>query len=126
MLLPRRLFPQSRLFRVRRLTKGDEATNVCWHDQVDGVYNCDPMKNPDAVRLVALTYEDVQRQRLRIMDQTAITLCEENQIPVVVYNMYCAGHLARVLQGDVSVGTTVAADPCKCHEASPPVSTLAS
>jgi hypothetical protein len=85
--------------------------------QVDGVYNCDPLKNPGAVRHSVLSYEEVHQQRLQVMDQTAITLCEENHIPVVVYNLYSDGHLVRVLQGDAAIGTTVSdnASPVRIH-----------
>jgi aspartokinase len=85
--------------------------------QVDGVYNCDPLKNPGAVRHSVLSYEEVHQQRLQVMDQTAITLCEENHIPVVVYNLYSDGHLVRVLQGDAAIGTTVSdnASPVRVH-----------
>jgi uridylate kinase len=85
--------------------------------QVDGIYSCDPIKNPEAVRHSALTYKDVHQYGLQVMDQTAITLCEENCIPVVVYNLNSAGHLARVLSGDLTVGTLVSADPLSCYDA---------
>jgi uridylate kinase len=86
--------------------------------QVDGIFSCDPARHPEAVRHTALTYQDVHLQKLQVMDQTAITLCEENNIPVVVYNVYSAGHLVRVLKGDGTIGTIVSANPLSCYDAS--------
>lgn len=75
--------------------------------KVDGVYDCDPMKFPDAKLHRALTYKEVRLGELAVMDETAITLCKENDIPVVVFNLMTSGNISRALQGDPSVGTTV-------------------
>ena len=73
---------------------------------VDGVYDCDPRSNPDARLYENLTYETVQRLGLGVMDQTAITLCQENDIPVVVFNLNKGGNIVHALRGG-KVGTRV-------------------
>ncbi|BDA41402.1 Uridylate kinase [Coccomyxa sp. Obi] len=75
--------------------------------KVDGVYDCDPVANPDAKMHKRLQYSDVMTQNLRVMDETAITLCKENDIPVVVFNLYTPGNIMRAICGDVDVGTTI-------------------
>ena len=77
--------------------------------KVDGVFDCDPMTNPDAVLHRMLSYGDVRVEQLRVMDETAITLCKENDMPVVVFNLNTPGNILRAVTGDVSIGTTV------CH-----------
>ena len=73
---------------------------------VDGVYDSDPRRNPDAQLYENLTYETVQRLGLGVMDQTAITLCQENDIPVVVFNLNTRGNIVHALRGG-TVGTRV-------------------
>ena len=73
---------------------------------VDGVYDCDPRSNPDARLYENLTYETVQRLGLGVMDQTAITMCQENDIPVVVFNLNKGGNIVHALRGG-KVGTRV-------------------
>jgi len=80
--------------------------------KVDGVFDSDPKKNADAKLYKTLTYETVRRLGLGVMDQTAITLCEENDIPVVVFNIARDGNIVNALRGR-SVGTCVgSADKC--------------
>jgi uridylate kinase len=67
--------------------------------QVDGVYDSDPKKNPDAKRYDTLTYHDVLSQDLRVMDATAIALARENKIPIMVFSIQEQGNLARALCG---------------------------
>jgi uridylate kinase len=74
--------------------------------KVDGVYDRDPVKDPSARRFDHLSYREVVERSLGVMDLTAVTLCQENRIPIVVFNLYTDGALARVLQGE-AVGTTV-------------------
>lgn len=76
--------------------------------KVDGVYDCDPKKNPGAKRLDHVSYEQViaNPQQLGVMDTTAITLCAENAIPVVVFNLFNDGDLRRAVRGE-QVGTRV-------------------
>ena len=74
--------------------------------KVDGVYDADPEKNPKAKRFESLNYIDVLKQNLRVMDATAITMCMENNIPIVVFNMFEKGNLKKVVLGE-KVGTIV-------------------
>ncbi len=68
--------------------------------QVDGVYNADPKKEPSAVRYDHLTYMDVLRQDLKVMDASAISLSRENNIPIVVFSIQTQDELVKVLQGE--------------------------
>lgn len=74
--------------------------------KVDGVYDSDPHENKDAQRYDSLTYSNVLAQDLRVMDGTAIALCKENEIPIVVFNLSVAGNIIRAIKGE-SVGTLV-------------------
>jgi uridylate kinase len=74
--------------------------------KVDGVYDKDPKKHRDAVRFRRVSFEEVYARRLQVMDRTAITLCIENRLPIVVFEMGVPGNLARVLQGE-DLGTAV-------------------
>ena len=73
---------------------------------VDGVYSADPKLDPNATRFEKITYKDVISQELGVMDQTAITLCKENKVPIIVLNIHRHGEVARALQGE-KVGTLV-------------------
>ena len=77
--------------------------------KVDGIYDSDPMKNPDAERLSCLTYLDVINKGLRVMDATAMSLCMDNGIPIIVFNMLVKGNILRTIMGE-DVGTTVRRD----------------
>ena len=74
--------------------------------KVDGVYDSDPHQNPNAHRFQSLTYGHVLTNDLRVMDGTAITLCKENNIPIVVFNLSVRGNIVRAIKGE-SVGTIV-------------------
>jgi uridylate kinase len=74
--------------------------------KVDGVFDSDPKVNPAAVKFEGLTYLDVLQKNLRVMDATAISLCMDNKIPIVVFNIKQGGNLRRVVVGE-TVGTTV-------------------
>ena len=88
-----------------------DAQAVLKGTKMDGVFDCDPRTNPGAVLLPRLSYTDViTRQELGVMDTTAITLCAENEIPVVVFNMHVTGNIERAMRGDVDVGTRVGHD----------------
>ena len=73
---------------------------------IDGVYSADPKTNPDAKRYAQLTYEEALIKNLRVMDQTALALCRENQLPVVVFDMEVAGNLRKLAAGK-TIGTRV-------------------
>ena len=76
--------------------------------KVDGVYDSDPQKNPDAVRFDQLTYLDALNRRLGVMDSTALTLCMDNQLPILVLNLWDTDALCKALIGE-KVGTLVTA-----------------
>lgn len=67
--------------------------------QVDGVYSDDPLKNPKAVRFEGLTYDKVLGDNLKVLDASAVAICRDNDIPIVVYNMHETGSLGDVLRG---------------------------
>ncbi len=73
---------------------------------VDGVYDDDPRVNPSAVRFERLDYEEILNRKLAIMDTTAVTFCQENGMPIVVFDMFKPGNLGCILSGD-AVGTTI-------------------
>lgn len=73
---------------------------------VDGVYDSDPAKNPDAKRYDSLSFNEAIEQRLGVMDLTAMVLCNENNMPMRVFNMFESGALAAIMEGK-SVGTLV-------------------
>jgi len=77
--------------------------------KVDGVFDDDPATNPKAKKLHRLTYEKVIEKKLRVMDLTAITLCMENQLPIVVFNIQQDGNLLKAATGD-QIGTIVMRD----------------
>jgi uridylate kinase len=74
--------------------------------QVDGVYSDDPRTNPKAKRLTQLTAMEAIRKRLRVMDTTAFSLCMENHLPIMVFNLYKDGNIRRAVAGD-PVGTLI-------------------
>ena len=74
--------------------------------KVDGIYDDDPMINPEAVKLHQLTYIDVLQRGLKVMDATAISLCMENQLPIVVFNLNKTGSIQAILEGK-HIGTFV-------------------
>lgn len=85
-----------------------EAEVIIKGTRVDGVYDSDPEKNPEAKRFNTITYRDVLEKNLRVMDHTAITLCQENSLPIQVFDINTKGNLKRLLSGD-DIGTIVKA-----------------
>jgi uridylate kinase len=77
--------------------------------KVDGIYTADPMLHPTATKYDAISYLKVLEQGLKVMDATAISLCMDNRLPIVVFNLRTAGNLRRVIEGE-HVGTVVQAD----------------
>ena len=73
---------------------------------VDGVYSADPKQDPTATKFDRISYKDVMQQELQVMDQTAITLCKENALPLIVLNIHTPGIVAQALRGE-PVGTLV-------------------
>jgi uridylate kinase len=74
--------------------------------KVDGVYTADPMLEPDATKYDSISYLQVLERQLKVMDATAISLCMDNKLPIVVFNLREPGNIRRVVQGE-AVGTTV-------------------
>lgn len=89
---------------LRALEIGAEA--ILKATKVDGVYDSDPVKNPDAKMFARLKYIDVINQGLQVMDSTAITLCMDNSLPILVFNIKQEGNVMRVLRGE-PIGTIV-------------------
>ena len=88
----------------RALEIGAEA--ILKGTKVDGVYDADPVRVPTATRYSELTYLDVLRLGLRVMDATAISLCMDNDLPIVVFKLLVEGNIARAVAGE-PVGTLV-------------------
>ncbi len=83
-----------------------EANLVLKGTRVDGIYTADPEKDPTATKYDELTFSEVYKQGLNVMDLTAITLCQENKLPLVVFDMNKAGNFKRVMMGE-KIGTLV-------------------
>lgn len=74
--------------------------------RVDGIYDSDPEKNPGAVKFENISFADAISKNLKVMDMTAFTLCQENKMPIVVFDMNTPGNLLRIVQGE-RIGTVV-------------------
>jgi uridylate kinase len=83
-----------------------EADVVMKGTKVDGVYDADPATNPDAVRYESLGYQQVVEKNLRVMDQTAIALCREHNMPILVFDMTTPGNIVAAARGD-QLGTLI-------------------
>ena len=77
--------------------------------KVDGIYDKDPVKYADAVKYETVTYTEVLNKNLKVMDATAISLCRENKLPIIVFDSLTEGNIKRVIMGE-KIGTTVIAD----------------
>lgn len=84
-----------------------EADIILKGTRVDGIFDSDPEKNPEAKKFPTITGEEVLSRRLDIMDLTAFTLCRENETPIIVFDMNKVGNLKKVLMGDNNVGSKV-------------------
>ena len=83
-----------------------DAEAILKATQVDGIYDSDPHANPDATKFDEISYMEVLSRELHVMDSTATTLCMDNGIPIIVFNLHKPGNIDRVLKGE-HVGTTV-------------------
>ena len=83
-----------------------DAEVICKATRVDGVYDSDPEKNPNAVFYPTLNYDEVLAKNLQVMDSTAVALCRENDLPIIVFNMNVEGNMRRVALGE-DVGTII-------------------
>ncbi len=77
--------------------------------KVDGIYSADPMLVSDASRYETITYQEVLERQLKVMDASAISLCMDNNLPIMVFNMKSSGNILRAVCGDLSIGTLVTA-----------------
>ncbi|HVF50357.1 MAG TPA: UMP kinase [Pyrinomonadaceae bacterium] len=75
--------------------------------KVDGIYSADPVKDATATRYDCITYQEVLEQQLKVMDASAISLCMDNDLPIVVFNMRTHGNIMRVVKGAAGIGTRV-------------------
>ncbi|HEY4613774.1 MAG TPA: UMP kinase [Bacteroidota bacterium] len=87
-----------------------EAGAILKGTRVDGIYDSDPEKNASAVHYPEISYSDVLKKNLRVMDLTAITLCKENKLPIIIFNMNKPGNLKRLVLGE-QVGSRVVETP---------------
>ena len=74
--------------------------------RVDGIYEEDPKKNPNAKRYTQISFDEAYRKNLRVMDMTAFTLCQENNLPIIVFDMNTMGNLSKIIEGE-PIGTLV-------------------
>ncbi len=82
------------------------AEAILMAKNVDGVYDCDPVSNPEAIKYEELAYIDVLNRSLEVMDSTAISLCMDNEIPLVVFGVEKSGNIKRAILGE-KIGTYV-------------------
>ena len=83
-----------------------QADVVLKGTRVDGIYSADPEKNPSAERFTDISYVDVIQKGLNVMDMTAFTLCQENNLPIIVFDMNKPGNLLKIIKGE-NIGTLV-------------------
>jgi uridylate kinase len=77
--------------------------------KVDGVYSADPLVDPSAEKFDEISYIDCLQKGLKVMDSTALSLCMDNSVPIIVFNLFAPGNVSRVLLGE-DVGTVVRGD----------------
>ncbi|MDQ3320881.1 MAG: UMP kinase [Acidobacteriota bacterium] len=75
--------------------------------KVDGIYSADPMKDSEATRFETITYQEVLEKQLKVMDASSISLCMDNNLPIMVFNMKQSGNILKAVSGDLSIGTMV-------------------
>ncbi|MBC6990890.1 MULTISPECIES: UMP kinase [Hymenobacter] len=95
-----------------------EADVVLKGTRVDGIYTADPEKDPSAVRYPQITFDEVMEKNLNVMDMTAFTLCKENNLPIIVFDMNKTGNLQRLIDGE-TVGTLVTMNGTASHSLDP-------
>jgi len=83
-----------------------EADVIIKGTRVDGIYSADPEKNKDAIKYDYITFDEVYEKQLQVMDLTAFTLCKENKLPIIVFDINKKGNLLKIIQGD-AIGTLV-------------------
>jgi uridylate kinase len=75
--------------------------------KVDGIYSADPMLDATATRFEKISYQEVIEKQLKVMDTSAISLCMDNNLPIMVFNMKTSGNIIKAVSGDLSIGTLV-------------------
>jgi uridylate kinase len=83
-----------------------EADVMLKGTRVDGIYDSDPEKNPDAVKFETISFDEIYNRGLKVMDLTATTMCKENNLPIIVFDMDTPGNLKKVINGE-DIGTYV-------------------
>ena len=86
-----------------------EAEVIFKATKVDGIYSADPLKDKDATRFERISYQEVLEKQLKVMDASAISLCMDNNLPIMVFNMTDEGNIIKAVSGDTSIGTLVGA-----------------
>lgn len=84
-----------------------EAEVIFKGTKVDGIYSADPVKDADAVKYDRVTYQEVLEKHLKVMDSSAISLCMDNNLPIMVFNMRRSENIVKAVCGDLSIGTLV-------------------
>jgi uridylate kinase len=87
-----------------------EAEVIFKGTKVNGIYSADPMKVPDAVKYDTVSYREVLEKQLKVMDASAISLCMDNNLPIMVFNMREDGNIVKAACGDLSIGTLVSSE----------------
>ena len=85
-----------------------EANVIMKATKVDGIYTSDPVKDSTATRFDTLSFRDVLEKQLNVMDASAISLCMDNDLPIMVFNMRQPGNIVKAVMGDLTIGTLVA------------------
>ena len=85
-----------------------EADVIMKATKVDGIYTSDPVKDATATRFDNISFRDVLEKQLKVMDASAISLCMDNNLPIMVFNMRQAGNIVKAVSGDLTIGTLVA------------------
>ena len=75
--------------------------------KVDGIYTADPVTNPEATRFEKISYQEVLEKQLKVMDASSISLCMDNNLPIMVFNMRESGNIMKAICGDLAIGTLV-------------------
>lgn len=78
--------------------------------KVDGIYTADPMLDPEATRYDEISYQEVLEKQLKVMDASSISLCMDNNLPIMIFNMKTSGNIVKAVKGDLSIGTFVSVD----------------
>ncbi len=84
-----------------------EADVILKGTRVDGIYTADPEKDSTAIKYDTITFDEVYKKRLNVMDMTAFTLCKENKLPIIVFDMDTPGNLKKVINQEENIGTLV-------------------